>query len=107
MNMRLRAAVLSAVAVVTAGLLNVTGAAPASAAEGETCKDPIITGTISRVVGESARPLKPVYAEFKQEGYTDANCPTALPERPVQGQLHLRRPHGVVVPDAISSRSTP
>lgn len=76
MNKRVRAAVLSAVAVVSAGLINITGAAPAQAAEGQTCKDPIISGTIKRVVGESQTMFKPVYAEFQQSGYTSANCPT-------------------------------
>lgn len=76
MRTRVRAAVLSAIAVVTAGLLNVTTATPAKAAEGDTCMDPIISGTISRVVGESTTMFKPVYAEFVQEGYTSATCPT-------------------------------
>ena len=78
MNMRIRSVALSAIAIVTAGLLNITGAAPAQAAEGQTCKDPIITGTVKRVVGESATIFKPVYAEFSQTGYTDANCPTTF-----------------------------
>lgn len=75
---RLRAAVLAAVAVVTAGLLNVTTPAPARAAEGDTCMDPIISGTISRVLGESATIFKPIYAEFKQSGFTSASCPTTF-----------------------------
>ncbi len=78
MNLRLRTAALSAVAIVTAGLLNVTGAAPAQAAEGQTCKDPVITGTLKRVVGESATPFKPVYAEFTQTGRIDVSCPVPL-----------------------------
>jgi hypothetical protein len=78
MKTRLRAAALSAIAVVAAGLFNVTTASPAPAAEGETCMDPIIRGSISRVVGESATIFKPVYAEFKQSGYISAICPTPL-----------------------------
>ncbi len=77
MNKRLRAAVLSATAVVVGGLLSITTASPASAADGDTCMDPVITGTITRVVGESATMFKPIYAEFNQQGYTSANCPTA------------------------------
>ncbi len=76
MNLRLRAAVLAATAAITAGLLNVTAAAPARAADGNTCMDPIIETSISRVVGESSTIFKPVYTEFKQSGYTSANCPT-------------------------------
>ena len=75
MKTRLRAAVLSAVAVVAAGLISTTTAAPAQAAEGKTCMDPIISGTIQRVVGESSTPLKPIYAEFQQSGYIEAACP--------------------------------
>lgn len=78
MNTRLRAAALSVIAVVAAGLLNVTAASPARAAEGQTCKDPVITGTIKRVVGESSTIFKPVYAEFSQEGFTEATCPTTF-----------------------------
>jgi hypothetical protein len=77
MNTRIRAAVLSAVAVVAAGLLNVTGAAPAQAlgGQGETCMDPYVRGTIQRVVGQNSFGFPTVYAEFKQTGYTEANCP--------------------------------
>ena len=80
MNTRLRAAVLSAIAVVTAGLLNVTGAAPAQAlgGQGETCLDPYIHGTIERVVKPNTFGFPTVYAEFNQTGHTEANCPTPL-----------------------------
>jgi hypothetical protein len=50
MKTRLRAAALSAIAVVAAGLFNVTTASPAPAAEGETCMDPIIRGSIFKPV---------------------------------------------------------
>ena len=76
MNKRIRAAALSAIAVVAAGLLNFTTSSPANAAEGKTCMDPVITGSIARVVGESQTPWKPVYAEFTQSGYTNGFCPT-------------------------------
>ena len=76
MNLRLRTAVMSAVAIVTAGLLNVTAASPARAAEGETCMDPIITGTIERVVTQNNYGLSTVWAEFNQTGHVDATCPT-------------------------------
>ena len=75
MNLRLRSAALSAIAVVTAGLISATGTAPAHAAEGETCKDPIITGTIERVVTQNSIGLSTVWAEFQQEGFTEAVCP--------------------------------
>lgn len=78
MNTRLRAAVLSVVAVVAAALLNVTASAPARAAEGQTCKDPIISGSITKVIGDSPTIFKPIYAEFEQSGFTEATCPTTL-----------------------------
>lgn len=78
MKTRLRAAVLSLVALVAIGVVNVSTAAPAGAAEGETCKDPVISGSITRVVGESATIFKPIYAEFAQSGFTKASCPSTF-----------------------------
>lgn len=78
MNLRLRTAALSAIAIATAGLLNVTGAAPARAAEGQTCKDPVITGTIERTTVTGGLGIPVVVAEFNQTGRTDANCPAPL-----------------------------
>lgn len=80
MNKRLRAAVLSAVAVVTAGLLNVTTASPANAADGATCMDPVITGTIHKDGFTDPNGITFNYAEFNQSGFTSAICPTTFTE---------------------------
>ncbi len=80
MNKRVRAAVLSAVAALTAGLLNVTTAAPANAADGDTCMDPVVTGTIKKVSMTDPNGFTLNATEFNQTGFTSANCPTTFTE---------------------------
>lgn len=78
MKTRLRAVVLSVIALVATAVVNISSAGPVEAAEGKVCKDPVISGSITRVVGESSTFLKPVYAEFAQSGFTEASCPTTF-----------------------------
>jgi hypothetical protein len=76
---RLRIALLSAVTLVAVGLCNVTMSTPAHAAgDGNTCMDPVITGTVEKasIVDQYGHTLN--FARFTQSGFTSANCPPPL-----------------------------